>query len=99
MEHHDTEHHSVGYGPYVIVWVALIGLTGLTVAVAGIDIGMWTVPLALAIATVKTVLVLMYFMHLKYEPFIFTAMIVMCIITFAIFLGLTFFDTLPRYNP
>ena len=31
--------HSHGYGIYVLVWLGLLALTGLTVAVAGIHIG------------------------------------------------------------
>ena len=31
--------HSNGYGVYVLVWLGLLALTGLTVAVAGIQIG------------------------------------------------------------
>ena len=39
--------HSHGYGIYVLVWLGLLALTGLTVAVAGINIGGFTVATAL----------------------------------------------------
>jgi cytochrome c oxidase subunit 4 len=49
----------------------LLFLTVITVLVApsvsGISFGAWNIVIALFIATIKATLVLMYFMHLKYE--------------------------------
>lgn len=49
----------------------LLVLTILTVAVApsvtGFNLGAWNIVIAMVIATVKATLVLMFFMHLKYE--------------------------------
>ena len=87
-----SEHHSPGYGGYLLVWFALVVLTGITVVVAGVNLGSLTVPVALAIASFKTMLVVMYFMHMKYETALFKLMLCVCIITFIIFIGLTFFD-------
>lgn len=68
MENHDShEHHITSYGTYTLVWLALMILTGVTVAVAGIDFGALTVAIALLVASVKTWLVLTIFMHLKFE--------------------------------
>jgi len=64
--------HSHGYGIYVVVWLGLLALTGLTVAVAGINIGGFTVFTALIIASVKAYLVLAIFMHLRSESKMFT---------------------------
>ena len=64
--------HSHGYGIYVLVWLGLLALTGLTVAVAGINIGGFTVFTALIIASVKAYLVLAIFMHLRSESKMFT---------------------------
>lgn len=94
--HHENETHSVGYGLYILIWLGLVGLTGLTVAIAGVDLKEFTVPMALAIASVKTMLVILYFMHIKYESFFFKVMIAMCLVTFVIFIVLTFFDILFR---
>jgi cytochrome c oxidase subunit 4 len=53
---------------YVIVWVSLIILTLTTTGVAFIDLGgEWNTLTAVAIAIVKTVLVVVYFMHLRYS--------------------------------
>ena len=64
--------HSHGYGIYVLVWLGLLALTGLTVAVAGMNIGGFTIATALIIASVKGYLVLAIFMHLRSESKIFT---------------------------
>ncbi len=71
--------HSHSYGLYVMVWLALITLTGLTAVIAGINFGKLSVVVALVIAVIKSYLVLTEFMHLKSEPrafktFIFVAL-------------------------
>lgn len=69
MEKNHEEHltHSHGYGVYILVWLALMALTGITVAVAGINFGGLTIATALIIASIKTYLVLTIFMHLRSE--------------------------------
>ena len=51
---------------YVLVWIALMVLTVVTAAVSRIDLGPFSTPLALLIATCKGVLVVLFFMHAKY---------------------------------
>jgi len=69
MEKHDStaEHKEHGYGIYILVWLGLLALTGVTVAVAGINFGGITVATALLVASVKSFLVLKIFMHLGAE--------------------------------
>ena len=69
MEHNQELHteHSHGYGVYILVWLGLMTLTGVTVAVAGINFGGLTIATALIIASIKTYLVLTIFMHLRSE--------------------------------
>ncbi len=72
MDNQDfSTEHSHGYGIYVLVWLGLLALTGLTVAVAGINIGGSTIATALIIASVKAYLVLTIFMHLQSESKVF----------------------------
>lgn len=52
---------------YVAVWGALILLTGITVLVSYVHLGMMNVVVALLIASVKASLVALFFMHLKHE--------------------------------
>ena len=54
--------------PYLIVWFSLIALTVTTTAIAFIDLGAeWNTVVALVIAVGKALLVILYFMHLRYS--------------------------------
>jgi cytochrome c oxidase subunit 4 len=92
MSEHNTENHSIGYGTYIMVWLGLVALTAVTVSVAGFEFGGITIIIALLIATVKSLLVGNYFMHLKFEKAIFKIFIAVCIVTFLIMIILTFSD-------
>ena len=72
MEKNDLHNEqSHGYGIYILVWLALLALTGLTVAVAGMNLAGFTVATAIIIASVKGYLVLTIFMHLRSESRVF----------------------------
>ena len=87
MQIHDKPHeHSHSYGAYILVWLALMALTAITVAVAGMDIGRFTVATALIIASFKAYLVLSVFMHLRSE----TKTFVVFVIVALLFLGISF---------
>ncbi len=55
------------YRTYIIVWLALLVLTGVTWGVSYVNLGMGNVAVALFIASVKAALVALFFMHLRYE--------------------------------
>lgn len=59
--------HVTGYGKLFVIILALLVLTGITVAVSYVNLGFYNVPIALFIASTKSSLVLLFFMHLKYE--------------------------------
>lgn len=94
MEQHEShaEHHQHGYGIYILVWLALLILTGVTVAVAGIDFGSLTVATALLIATVKSYLVVTIFMHLRIEQTAFKVFVWVALFFFLISIILLFAD-------
>ncbi|MCZ7604248.1 MAG: cytochrome C oxidase subunit IV family protein [Melioribacteraceae bacterium] len=98
MEHGNTEHkeHSHGYGIYILVWLALIALTSITVTVAGVDFGKIALPIALFIAAVKSMLVINFFMHIKYEDAIFKVFLLLSGMTLLVIFILTFFDVFYR---
>ena len=50
----------------IAVWLVLLVLTGVTAGVAFIDLGPFNTVVALVIATVKALLVVLIFMHVKY---------------------------------
>jgi cytochrome c oxidase subunit 4 len=81
---------------YVFVWIGLLVLTGITIAVASIHLGSWNVVAALAVASVKSSLVLAYFMHLKYEQWLMKIIFLTAVGTLTIMIGLTFLDTAFR---
>lgn len=51
---------------YYAIWITLMILTVVTAAVATIDLGPFNTIVALSIATLKAVLVVLFFMHVKY---------------------------------
>lgn len=50
---------------YWVTMVVLMVLLATTVAVSELDLGIWNLPVALAIATAKAVLILYFFMHIR----------------------------------
>jgi cytochrome c oxidase subunit IV len=51
---------------YYTIWIALLCLTVITAAVSFVDLGRFNTVIALVIATVKALLVVLFFMHVKY---------------------------------
>ncbi len=91
MSHTDTEHH-VAYGTFVKVWVWLLALTAVTVTASVAWPGRVGTGVALVVTPVKAALILMYFMHLKYERLAYRIMFLVAAGILAVFMGLTFFD-------
>jgi cytochrome c oxidase subunit 4 len=60
-----AEHH--GIGRYVVIWGILIAFSILTVTTGSMDLGSANIYVAMAIATTKATLVLLFFMHLWEE--------------------------------
>jgi len=60
--------HVVPVRTYLLVFLALMLGTFLTVYVARHDLGAFNTPIALGIAIVKATLVVLFFMHVKYSP-------------------------------
>ena len=52
---------------YYAIFTALIVFTVITVAVAFVDLGFFNTAIAVTIAVVKALLVLLYFMHVRYS--------------------------------
>ncbi len=85
------------YARYIYIWIGLIVLTAITVTTADLNIGRIGIVVVLTIAAVKSILVLLYFMHLRTEKRVLLKLLVpIAIATLAIFLGLTFVDVLNR---
>jgi cytochrome c oxidase subunit IV len=61
------KHHIVSVKTYLAIITALLALTAVTVAAAFQDFGFLNTVIAITIAVVKGLLVVMFFMHLKYS--------------------------------
>jgi len=88
--------HVVSPKIYVLILLALLLGTFLTVAAAVRDFGPWNIVIALAIATFKATLVVLYFMHARYSPRRTQLVIVCSVFWLAILLALTAADYMTR---
>jgi cytochrome c oxidase subunit 4 len=82
---------------YVLVWAGLLILTLTTTGIAFIDLGgQWNTLTAVVIAVVKTVLVVLYFMHLRYSSRLIWVFAGAGFFWLAILVTLTMSDVLTR---
>ena len=84
--------HVVSPRIYVVILLALLLGTYLTVSAAQRDFGRWNIVIALAIATTKAALVVLYFMHARYSPRRTQLVIVCAVFWLMLLLGLTVTD-------
>ena len=94
--HETPESHVVPYSVYFGVFIALLFGTGLTTWVAYIDLGPLNTPIALLIAFIKMTLVILFFMHVKYQTGLTRIAIITAFFWLAIMITLTLTDELTR---
>ncbi len=103
--HHDAsnvtnpehaQHHVVTPFTYSIVFVTLLVFTGLTVLAAYIDLGIFNPVVALAIATIKAVIVILFFMHVKYQSKLIKMTVAAGFFTFFALITMTMSDYISR---
>ncbi len=92
----EKNEHIFAYKTLFYVLLALLALTGITVGVSFIDMGKLNVWVALGIASVKATLVLMIFMHLKFEGRALIISFLSTVFFLAIMIGFTFWDVAFR---
>ena len=92
------DHHVVPLKTYIIIFSALVFLTLVTVWTAGMDFGKLNMVVAMFIATLKASLVLLYFMHLKYDGWINRVIFATGFFFLLVFLGLSLMDILTRLD-
>jgi cytochrome c oxidase subunit 4 len=84
-------------GIFTLVWVSLLGLTAVTIAAAQLNFGRLAIVICLSVAAAKSVLVLLYFMHLRHEKRLAIKLALpIGIVALAIFIGITFIDVMTR---
>jgi cytochrome c oxidase subunit IV len=81
---------------YTGVWAILLALTGVTTAVAYVDLGAFSVVTALVIAVVKMLLVALFFMHIRYSSKLTKLVVLGGLLWLAILLVLTLADFATR---
>lgn len=85
-------HGPVPNGVFILVWVALMVLTAITVGASVWFPGRIGIGVAMVVTPIKATLILLWFMHLKYEKPVFKFMFLSAMLILAIVMGLTFFD-------
>lgn len=91
-----TSEHIDSVKVYVLVLVGLLCLTVLTTLVAFVDLGNFSVVVALAIAVVKMLLVALFFMHVRYSTRLTRLVIIGGLMWLGILLLLTLSDFFTR---
>ncbi len=84
--------HIVAYKTQIAVLIALLILTGISVAVTQLEFGSYNTLVAMLLAGTKSVIVLAWFMHLKYEKRLFPVMVAGVFVILLLVLFVTFFD-------
>jgi len=96
MKNETSETGTVNYKTYLLVWASLVTLTGVTIYVAGIDLGRFGVTANILIASLKAGLVVQIFMHLRNESRFLKIMLLMALLSLTVIIVLTFLDILYR---
>ncbi|MDZ7289030.1 MAG: cytochrome C oxidase subunit IV family protein [candidate division KSB1 bacterium] len=91
-----AQHVIIPQRVYFLVFVTLLLLTLVTVDVAFYDAGWLNLYIALTIATCKALLVILYFMHLRYSPRLTWLFVGAGVFWLVIMLVLTLSDYLSR---
>ena len=108
---HEGEPHIVSPVIYITIVLALLFFTGLTVAMSYIDLGQmrlaighfdtgftlyWNPVVALAIACTKMILVVLFFMHVKYSTKLTKLTVMSGFFIFLALIGMTLSDYVSR---
>lgn len=88
--------HITSVRTYLLVFIALMILTAVTVLVAFQDFGAWNDVVALTIAVIKASLVVLFFMHIYHSTRLSKLVVVSGVVWLVILIGLTLSDYLSR---
>ncbi|MHB1023434.1 MAG: cytochrome C oxidase subunit IV family protein [Acidobacteriaceae bacterium] len=81
---------------YLMVYVTLLFFTALTVRAAYFDMGIFNPIVALAIACCKAVIVILYFMHIRYSSKLVKMTVAAGFFTFLVLITMTLSDYISR---
>jgi cytochrome c oxidase subunit 4 len=92
----EHSHHVVPPRVYAMVLSALLVLTAVTTGVAYIDLGILNPIVAIAIACIKAVLVILFFMHIRYSSRLMKLTVASGFFTFLVLITMTLTDYMSR---
>jgi cytochrome c oxidase subunit IV len=95
-EHSEQAEHIDSVGTYAVILVTLLILTIATALVATIDLGPFNIIVALGIAVTKMLLVVLFFMHVRYSTRLTRLVMIGGLLWLAILLTLSFADFATR---
>ena len=91
-----AEHHIVSPLQYGFVYISLLIGTLLTVLAADQNFGIFNPIIALAIASTKMVIVILFFMHVKYQSNLIKMTVACGFFTFIVLITMTLSDYMSR---
>ncbi len=96
--HHDhSEEHSHGPGRYIASFAALFVFTVLTYALHHVNLGAGALPIAMLIATLKALVVVLFFMHLWDHPGVNRLVLGVSILFLGVAIAMVFADNFTRF--
>ena len=90
------EGHIVTPMNYAMVFGTLLVFTGITVGAAYVDLGILNPVVALAIASFKAVVVILFFMHVKYQSRLIKMTVASGFFVFLVLITMTLSDYISR---
>jgi cytochrome c oxidase subunit 4 len=96
IEEHEHHHHIVSPRVYVTILLALLVGTAVTVGASYVDMGPLNPVIALALAATKMILVVLFFMHVKYSTKLTKLTVGAGLFTFLVLVGMTLSDYWTR---
>jgi len=91
-----AEHHIVTPIQYAMVFGTLLVFTGITVGAAYVNLGVLNPVIALGIACFKAVVVILFFMHVKYQSGLIKMTVGAGFFTFLVLITMTLCDYISR---
>jgi len=91
-----AEHHIVTPLQYSMVFGTLLVFTGITVGAAFVELGVLNPIVALGIACTKAVIVILFFMHVKYQSNLVKMTVGAGFFTFIVLITMTLTDYMSR---
>jgi len=88
----NEKHHIVPYKVYLYILIALIAMTFMSIGITKINLGEYSVLGAMIFATLKSILVLTWFMHLKFDQPFLRFMVLFVVLVFLAVIFITFLD-------